>query len=148
MRHKQARRLAEITPKIMSVFHGLGRQHPTSERLSMRQFQTLLLLDANGSMTLSDLCEKLAVASSTGTELANRLVEAGLIDKAEGSGDKRQHLLSVSPAGAALLKKRRDDLVERFAELLDHFNPKDREAFVKSFETIWKIASKYRRERH
>ncbi len=147
MKHNGARRLAELAPKIMSMFHALGRQHASGEKLPMRQLQALLILNADKRLTLSDLCEKLRLAPSTGTELANRLIDKGFVEKADESADRRKHILTLTSKGAGLLRKRQEALAERFTGLLEGFESEDREAFVKSFDTIWRILSKYHRKR-
>ena len=53
MKLTKAKKLAELAPKIMNAFHDLGRQHPTGQKLSMRQYQALIILHANESMTIS-----------------------------------------------------------------------------------------------
>jgi hypothetical protein len=75
MSESQGERLAALAPKIMGAFHDLGQQHPKGEKVSMRQYQALIVLHTNQSLTLSQFCEKLALAPSTGTELANRLID-------------------------------------------------------------------------
>ena len=130
-------RIAELAPKIMGAFHDLGQQHPKGERLSMRQFQALMVLNASEKLTLTQFCEKLSLAPSTGTELANRMIDLEFFLK-EGEGeDRRQVLLKVTPKGLDLLKQRQQALTMMFDHFLEPFNENDKETFVSSFELIW-----------
>ena len=140
---EQAKKLAELAPKIMNAFHDLGRQHPSGEKLSMRQFQTLIILNASESLTLSQLCNKLSLAPSTGTELVNRMIDLDYIQKAHEQKDQRQVLLTVAPKGLKLMKQRQQALAEMFSRFLESFSTEDQKNFLYFFEKIWELIQKY-----
>ena len=141
---KEAKKLAELTPKIMNAFHDFGRHHPSGSRLSMRQYQMLIILKASGTLTLSQLCKKLGLAPSTGTELVNRMIASGYIQKEHERSDQRQVVLSVSPQGLELMEERRQEMVDMFSDFLSTLPSSDvRKNFVSSFENIWDILRKY-----
>ena len=141
-------RIAELAPKIMGAFHDLGQQHPKGERLSMRQFQALMVLNASEKLTLTQFCEKLSLAPSTGTELANRLIDLEYFHKEGEDKDRRQALLTVTPKGLQLLQQRQKMLGKMFEHFLEPFDEQDREAFVGSFEYIWELIKKYHVKPH
>jgi MarR family transcriptional regulator, organic hydroperoxide resistance regulator len=143
MKKAGAQKLAILAPKIMNAFHDLGRQHPDSEKLSMRQFQALIILKANKTLSVSKLCEKLSLAPSTGTELVNRMISLGFIQKGQEKDDYRHVFVFLSDKGEALLKKREQALTNMFQKFLDPFEPEDQEKFIQSFENIWVILEKY-----
>lgn len=127
----------------MGAFHDLGPQHPEGEPMTMRQYQALIILHANKRLTIGEFCEKLNLAASTGTELANRMISLGYFKKKSDSPDKRQAVLSVTSKGLELLEKRRSRLTQMFDRFLSRFSPQDQEEFVDSFEHIWDIIRKY-----
>ena len=137
-------RLAELAPKIMGAFHDLGQQHPKGERLSMRQFQALIVLNASEKLTLTQFCEKLSLAPSTGTELANRMIDLEYFQKEGEDEDRRQVLLRVTKKGLELLQQRQGALASMFDQFMAPFDERDREAFIGSFEHIWELIKKYR----
>jgi len=141
--NQHAQKLAELAPKIMNAFHDLGRQHPQDTKLSMRQFQALIILNASESLTLSQLCNKLSLAPSTGTELVNRMIELGYILKTHEQKDQRQVLLTVTPKGFKLMRQRQEALSEMFNNFLSRFPVDERENFVRCFESIWQAIEKY-----
>jgi len=145
MINQRIQKVAEVAPNIMGAFHDLGRQHPDDEKLSMRQFQALIILNASGTLTLSQFCEKLALAPSTGTELANRLIALNYFSKLGEQTDKRQASLTVTPKGLRLMEKRQQALTEMFTQFLSPFTDRDKEKFISSFETIWDLLKKYKR---
>jgi MarR family transcriptional regulator, organic hydroperoxide resistance regulator len=146
MIEKNARKLAELAPKIMSAFHNLGRQHPSDEKVSMRQFQALIILAANENLTLTQIGEKLSLAPSTATELANRMIGIDLLEKVGEDADKRHVHLKLTPKGVELVKKRQQAMAAMFANFIQIFPPVEQDQFVQSFENIWNVIKKYHLE--
>ena len=146
MTEKNSRKLAELAPKIMSAFHDLGRQHPSDEKVSMRQFQALIILAANDNLTLSKIGEKLSLAPSTATELANRMIGLQLIEKTGEETDKRQVHLKLTAKGVELVKKRQQAMSEMFGRFIEVFPPAEQDKFVQSFENIWSLIKTYHLE--
>jgi len=141
--NEEALKLAQIAPKLMNAFHNLGQHYPKSANLSMRQFQVLIILSANKKTTISQLCKKLRLAASTGTELVNRMISLNYIEKEHEDKDHRQISLSLSPTGFNLLKERQDTLTKMFSDFIAPFKKKDLETFVHCFETISELMIKY-----
>lgn len=100
-------------------------------------------LNANKKLSLTQFCDKLSLAPSTGTELANRMIHLDYFHK-EGEGqDRRQALLTVTPKGVELLKQRQQQLTIMFDRFLPPFHDDDRLAFVQSVEMIWQLIDQY-----
>ncbi len=143
MREQYAMQLAEMAPKIMAVFHDLDYRQPTEEQLTMRQYQALIILNVFDHLTISELCEKLNLAASTGTELVNRMLETNYFAKLEEGSDKRKVLLSVTSKGHAVLERRKQAVSDRFARVLKTFTDSEQREFVHSFERILELLRKY-----
>ncbi|NOZ61090.1 MAG: winged helix-turn-helix transcriptional regulator [Calditrichaeota bacterium] len=143
MPSKDAARLAEIAPRIMNAFHDLGRQHPDKSKLSMRQYQAMIILHASETLSLSQLCQKLSLAPSTGTELVNRLVNLGYLKKSTEKEDQRQTNLFLTKKGTKVVFERRKVVSEMITSFLSVFSEKDRTLFVDYFEKIWELIAKY-----
>ena len=137
MAAKTARRLSELAPRIMGAFHDLGSHHPEGIPLTMRQYQALIILHANKKLILSEFCEKLNLAASTGTELANRMISLEYITKSNETPDRRKTYLTVSDKGVAVLQKRQKVVTEMFTNFLEPFCEKDRVKFIDCFEQIY-----------
>jgi DNA-binding MarR family transcriptional regulator len=76
--------------------------------ITMAQAKVLFILSA-GPVHMSELVARLRVTPSTTSGLVEKLVEQGLAARADDPGDRRQVIVSVTPAGL--------DLMERFREL-------------------------------
>lgn len=137
-----AERLAALAPAIMSAFHSFRPGPEQGDRLSMRQYQALMIIGSRGGTTLTQLGGMLQIAPSTATELADRMVELGYLERSRDAGDHRSVLVSLSAQGADLLRRRGGDLAGLFDNMLAAMDPDDRAAFVRAFSTIGEIADR------
>ncbi|HPN44359.1 MAG TPA: MarR family transcriptional regulator [bacterium] len=136
-------KLADLAPRIMGAFHSVGKRHAEHEQLTMRQFQALVIVNTSENLSISAFCEKLGLAASTGTELANRMIASGYFAKQSESPDKRQVYLKVTPHGLQALELRKRDMIDLFARLIEPMSAEERQTFAEAFDTIWKIISRY-----
>jgi len=82
----------------------------------------LATVDRHGPLTPSELAQRERVQRPTVTRLVARLEELGLLARAADPGDRRSSLLSITPAGRALLEEvrgRKDAYLARRLEGLD-----------------------------
>lgn len=133
---EQARRLAVLAPRIMGAFHSLNRHHPAGTPVTMRQYQTLILLSVHDDLTVTELCDKLMLAASTGTELVNRLLQLQLVEKHSSEVDRRQVGIHLTDAGREVMEQRQQDMVAMFEHLLDGFAQAEAAELMAAFETI------------
>ncbi|MEI7646154.1 MAG: MarR family transcriptional regulator [Chloroflexales bacterium] len=92
-----ARDLLATLPLLNRTVGGLV-QGDTPDTLTMPQFRVLSFLCA-GPLTVSDLARRRRVTMAAMGELAQALVERGMIERRPDPQDRRQQLLSLSPAG-------------------------------------------------
>lgn len=69
--------------------------------LTLPQLRTLLVL-AEGPLVIGKVAQRLGVGLSTGGHLVDRLVQAGLAERTEDTGDRRRTLARLTPAGEEL----------------------------------------------
>ena len=141
-----AERLAALAPHVMNAFHAFRPRQRSGEGLSMRQYQALIIVGASGGLAVSELCGRLAVASSTGTELVGRMIDMGFLEKRRERRDRRRMLLSLTAEGEELLARRGNDLVEIFERILASLPDDRRREFVDSFERIAAVVGGRARE--
>ena len=82
----------------------------------------LTTIERHGPLTPSALAERERVQRPTVTKLLDRLGQSGLVQRVADPGDKRSSLVSLAPAGAALLaelRTRKDAYLEHRLEALD-----------------------------
>lgn len=144
VKNPRAERISQVVPLIMGTFHDIRPPHPDEEALTMRQYQALIVIYSHGQLTPSELCEKLSLAPSTATELVNRMIAKGYLQKEEGVEDRRKVVLRVSESGRKIMEERQQLLTQMFERFLGVFGEEDQEEFTSCFERIAALIEKYR----
>src|SRR3954465_6430177 len=80
------------------AMHRLRAAH-TAHNLKPRQFQILGLLHDRGGLAQRDLVQTMDMAASMLVTLLNPLEAAGLVSRERDPGDRRRHLVTLTPAG-------------------------------------------------
>jgi DNA-binding MarR family transcriptional regulator len=86
----------------------------------------LATVDRHGPLTPSELAARERVQRPTVTRLVCRLEEAGLVTRAVDPGDRRSALITVTPAGRALLEAGRTRKDAFLSERLEALSAADR----------------------
>jgi DNA-binding MarR family transcriptional regulator len=86
----------------------------------------LATVDRHGPLTPSELAARERVQRPTITRVVCRLEEAGLVTRAADPADRRSALITVTPAGRALLEAARTRKDAFLSERLEALSPADR----------------------
>lgn len=89
---------------------GWGR-FAKSTGLSMPQFSLLMQLHHKGACGMSTVSESFDITPAATSQLVDKLVHAGLIQRVEDSNDRRAKLLSLTDKGHELIKR---GMIERY----------------------------------
>ena len=73
--------------------------------LSMPQFSTLMKIYYRGGCGVSDISEHLDVTAAGASQIVERLVHAGLLERNEHPQDRRAKQLELSHKGKSLIEK-------------------------------------------
>ena len=77
-------------------------------QLTPEQYEALLALKAfsgDAGLTISDLSERLQVKHHTAVSLVDKLEECRFVRRTQGTADRRQVFVSLTPAGSRILAK-------------------------------------------
>lgn len=86
-------------------------QFAKSTGLSMPQFSILMQLHYKGACGMSAISERFDVSAAAASQLVDKLVQAGYIERTEDPSDRRAKLLKLSTNGAKLVD---DGIQERY----------------------------------
>jgi DNA-binding MarR family transcriptional regulator len=78
-------------------------QFAKSTGLSMPQFSILMQLHYKGPCGMSEISERFDVTAAAASQLVDKLVQAGYIERTEDPHDRRAKLLKLSSNGAKLV---------------------------------------------
>jgi len=100
---------SQITRQWMDVFMHRsmrGWNHfAKSTGLSMPQFSILMQLHHKGPCGMSELSERFDVSAAAASQLVDKLVHAGYLERAEDPNDRRAKLLTLSAKGSEFIKQ-------------------------------------------
>lgn len=73
--------------------------------ISMPQFGILMQLHHKGQCGVSDISERMDISNAAASQLVEKLVQAGLLERTEDPHDRRAKQLSLTERGRTLLEK-------------------------------------------
>lgn len=112
----------------MRQFLRFSEEGARDHGISAQQHQALLAIRSHSgpeAMTVGGLAEQLIIKNHSALELAARMAENGLVERAESGEDRRRVLLKILPKGAEILEtisrrnlRQLSETAEILAELL------------------------------
>ena len=100
---------AELEDEVLKQWQALARAFKATAEpgwmeldLTLAQLRTLLVLAEEGPMVIGQIAHRLGIGLSTGGHLVDRLVQAGLAERAEDIGDRRRTMAQLTPKGEDL----------------------------------------------
>jgi DNA-binding MarR family transcriptional regulator len=110
--------------------------------LTYNQYKTLLSLSDAGPCTLNALSKDLDVATSSASQMVDRLVTMGLVQRKQAHGDRRSVVLKISPEGEELLDKVREGIIYRYQHLFRHLGASEQANLAGAINTLVRILEK------
>jgi DNA-binding MarR family transcriptional regulator len=140
---ERAERLLRISPKIMLSF---SRMHSSKKsEMTFNQYQTLILIKELGNCSVNQLADRLGLAQSTTSQLIDRLVNGGLVERIINPSNRRSIIISLSTEGMRMLHKRTTIMQKGYEKILSLLNEEDQAKFEEAFISLNSIAIKLER---
>jgi DNA-binding MarR family transcriptional regulator len=117
-----------------------AHQPPMDVTISMAQLRCLHLIAASSELHMSRLVAQLGVSISTVSGLVDRLVDRGFVSRHDDPADRRQVVLSATPAGTAFLDGMRELGNAQFRELIARLRPEELRTVRRSIEILSRVA--------
>ncbi|MEV5676271.1 MarR family transcriptional regulator [Streptomyces sp. NPDC052164] len=102
------------------------------ERVTLPQFRLLVVLSTHGDAKLVALAERLGVNPSTAMRMLDRLITAGLAERRVNPADRRETVLSVTPAGYRLVEDVTAGRRREIGAIVERLAPAQRTALVEA----------------
>ena len=101
--------LRQTLREWMDVFMHRSMQSWThfakSTGLSMPQFSILMQLHHKGPFGMSHISERFDITAAAASQLAEKLVQGGFIERTEDPNDRRAKLIQLTPKGIDLMEE-------------------------------------------
>ncbi len=108
--------------------------------LSMPQVSLLSRLYYQGQCGVTDIADHLAVTSPAASQMVERLVQQGLLERNEDPIDRRAKQIALSPAGRELIQDSIEARVRWMAELTTVLSPEDQTTIAAALDTLTNAA--------
>ena len=117
------------------------RSERADTSLTLTQLATLATLERRGPLTPRELAAAERVQPPSMTRIAASLEVAGLVTRTDHPTDGRQVLLSVAPAGVALLREDRRRREAWLAQRLRELDPEDLDVLRRATAVLDRLAA-------
>jgi len=111
-----------------------------STGLTMPQFSVLMQLHHKGPCGMSEISERFEVTPAAASQLVEKLVQAGYLERSEDPSDRRAKLLSLSPSGTQLIEQ---GIAERYRwmdDLVKTLSPEEQAKVSEALEILTRAA--------
>jgi DNA-binding MarR family transcriptional regulator len=108
--------------------------------LSMPQVSALYRLFYQGQCGVTDIADHLDVSSAAASQMIERLVQQGLLERSEDPHDRRAKQIALSPAGRALMEASIEARVRWMAELTTVLSPEDQTTIIAALDALTSAA--------
>lgn len=139
---KELERIAGLYPSLVKVMSRLRDLMEEGMDLSYNQYKTLLTLYDLGGITLGKLSSSLKVATSSASEMVDRLERAGLVERKPAGNDRRTVTLAITPAGQDLLCRFQKGVLNNYRLVMERLARGERERLVRAMEDLVEIIGK------
>jgi len=121
-----ARSTAELLSSLpRCLYHHSSEVQDTLSELTVLQLHALLFIKATPQASMGDLAKHLNVSPASATNLVERLVKHGWLERHTEAGDRRMVHLLVPPEQAKRLQSIRTSKLQQATALLDRLPPEE-----------------------
>ena len=117
--------------RLVHVMHAASRESERRLGVTGAQLFVLTQLRATPSMSVNALAERTMTHQSTVSVVVRRLVRRKLVKKVRAEDDARRVELTLTPTGAALLRRAPEVMQVRLARAIECMDPADRAALAR-----------------
>jgi DNA-binding MarR family transcriptional regulator len=114
--------------------------------LTIAQLKTLFFISSEGSTNVRKLAAALGVTSANVTGIIDRLVEHGLVSRAENPEDRRMSLLQATDKGQALITDLRERHTSQLAEILSYMSSNQLSTLAQGLSSLLKACELQQKE--
>jgi len=111
-----------------------------STGLSMPQFSILMQLHHRGPCGMSEISERFDITAAAASQLVDKLVQAGYLDRDEDPNDRRAKQLKLSRNGQKLVEEGINERYRWMEELTDSLSTDERVKVSEALEILTQAA--------
>lgn len=120
----------------MHALMSFARQHA----LSMSHWNLLMRLQYEGSSTISEIGEHLGVTNAAASQIVQRLVEEGYVERRESAVDRRIKQVALTAAGHTLIAQSIEARTEWLQALPQKLSPVQQQEIIAALNLLTEAA--------
>lgn len=118
--------LVEMLFQVSRLMKGEMSYSNNFVHLSILQIQTLIFLNKNKKVSMSDIASNFRIELSSATSLLNKLHQQRLVMRLEDDEDRRLVLISLTEKGKSLLKEAMLQRRKKIEKILSYLSAKEK----------------------
>ena len=111
-----------------------------STGLSMPQFSVLMQLHHRGPCGMSEISEKFDITAAAASQLTEKLVQGGYIERTEDPNDRRAKSIQLTPKGKELVEVGMKERYRWMDELVSKLSAEDKPKVVEALQVLTEAA--------
>lgn len=111
-------------------------------KVTFNQYQALTMIRELGECSVNELAAKLRLAQSTTSQLVDRLVKAGFVNRETFADDRRRIVVTPSKSGTLMMERRKQSLLQSYERILSTLDENDQQMLEDAFDKFYLVASK------
>lgn len=131
--------IEKLIRRVSFVIKCRGRDILNDFDITTPQFNALLLLAEHGDMTIGDLGNKMYLASSTATDLIDRMERNGLVERVRDTNDRRVVRLHMLEKGEQMIQEVLENRKRYLNDILSQVPEHEKEVLTKSLQAIYEL---------
>ncbi|QNO13688.1 MarR family transcriptional regulator [Alkalicella caledoniensis] len=131
--------IESLIRKVSFVIKCRGRDILNDFEITPPQFNALLLLSEHGDMTIGELGSKMYLASSTATDLIDRMERNSLVERVRDENDRRVVRLHMTKKGKQMILEVVESRKRYLDDILTHVDQSDQQKLVGSLTKIYDL---------
>ena len=114
--------------------------------MSMPQFGILMQLHYRHNCGVSDLSERFDITNEAASQLVDKLVQGGLIQREEDPNDRRAKLLNLTEKGRGLIQRGMEERYRWVNQVAAKLSPEERAKVAEALEIMTQAAKELEAE--
>lgn len=111
-------------------------QYAKEQGVSMPQIGTMFRIRRRGSCGVSEVGLDLGISNPAASQMLERLVQAGLVERREDPGDRRARQIVLTERGHQLLRGAMEARTRSFGALADRLSARERHRAAAALRTL------------
>ena len=121
------------------------RQYVRASGLSMPQFSILIRLNYQGGCGISNISEHMDISTAAASQLVDKLVQAGLLERTQNPYDRRAKQVTLSPKGREFIEQGIQERYRWMEELEENLTPEEKVKIAEALEIMTRATKELER---